>query len=88
MESQLYIESIEVTDDISGKILRSYKSLQEYMDAEGEKEEKTYICEGCGRIVPWSDGGADDMPGHCDLCWNQAHRPQETTPISSDITYV
>lgn len=32
-----------------------------------------YRCEGCDRLVPWSNGAADDMPDHCDDCWAQAH---------------
>lgn len=32
-----------------------------------------YLCAGCGRWRPWSDGAADDMPDHCDRCWALAH---------------
>jgi len=36
-------------------------------------EEKLFRCEGCGRLVPWSEGASDDMPEHCDDCWALEH---------------
>lgn len=35
---------------------------------------ETYECVGCHKEVPWSNGGANDMPEHCDDCWAAAHR--------------
>lgn len=32
-----------------------------------------FRCEGCGRLVGWCDGAADDMPEHCSRCANAAH---------------
>lgn len=36
---------------------------------------ETYVCAGCGKTRPWCDGAADDMPDHCDECWDKAHLP-------------
>lgn len=33
----------------------------------------TFTCAGCGLSKPASEGAADDLPDHCDRCWNEAH---------------
>jgi len=32
---------------------------------------RTYKCKGCKRQVPWCFGADDDLPHHCDDCWNK-----------------
>jgi hypothetical protein len=32
-----------------------------------------FLCIGCGKRRPVSEGGADDMPEHCSECWNKVH---------------
>lgn len=34
---------------------------------------KLFRCNGCSRLVPWSQGCSDDMPDHCDDCWALHH---------------
>ncbi len=37
-------------------------------------KECVYTCEGCHKVTPYESGGADDMPQHCDECWNAEHK--------------
>lgn len=38
--------------------------------ADGCEEHKLFTCSGCGKRVPWSDGGEDDV---CSACWCAAN---------------
>jgi hypothetical protein len=37
---------------------------------------RVYRCAGCGEHAPWCFGAADDLPGHCDDCWDKAQRKE------------
>ena len=37
-----------------------------------------FLCDSCSRLVPWSLGADDDMPGACDDCWSKAHAEPAT----------
>lgn len=33
---------------------------------------RMFRCSGCKRVVPYDFGCGDDMPHHCDDCWDAA----------------
>lgn len=52
---------------------RDSLAFLEAIKAQEDETNRTYVCAGCLKRVPWSNGAADDMPYHCDECWAKAH---------------
>lgn len=40
-------------------------------------EGEHFTCAGCGQVVPYCNGCADDMPELCDSCWYQVKQWRE-----------
>lgn len=83
MRNQLYIHSIVYVSDDYVPEEEPPLTREEQMNID-----EVFDCSGCGRTVSWSMGAADDMPDHCDDCWNLEHYPAVTTTISSEIVYL
>lgn|SRR5574343_1411914 len=41
-------------------------------------DESTFVCEGCNKVTAECFGAADDLPNHCDDCWNALHKTRKT----------
>jgi hypothetical protein len=52
--------------------------------ADGCETRQRFTCALCGKLVPWSDGGADDRPMDCSECWckwwQDLKKPPPSTP--------
>ena len=60
--------------DASGDPLTLLAKAGALIVAEMERLQRaSFVCAGCKRRVPNEFGAADDMPDHCDDCWEAAH---------------
>ena len=41
--------------------------------------EPAYRCVSCKQYVPWDDGCADELPFHCDDCWDAEQEKRNAT---------
>jgi hypothetical protein len=48
-------------------------TFNEAIDDNGCGPGKVFVCVGCGLRAGYCRGATDDMPEHCDECWNDAH---------------
>lgn len=81
-----YSENYTPEADPIAEIVESLRNLLDRVDArdsvafleavkaQEDETNRTYLCAGCLKRLPWSNGCADDMPNHCDDCWVEAHK--------------
>jgi hypothetical protein len=47
------------------------QELEKLLKYDAPEAEEVFECQGCKRVVPWSQGAADDHPELCDSCWSK-----------------